>query len=114
MSDRTSLRSATSRKKVSKVSRTMRWRTAPSAARADTWRRPRSTRQRGACRPRRGAQDGTPALDGPADRNLDLKRGVAGGIRSRTVDDRLLGALDGSPPDVDAEREEAAPGGREL
>jgi len=50
---------------------------------ADTWRRPPPTRQRGACRPRIGAQDGDPALDGPADRNLDLKRGVAGSIRPR-------------------------------
>jgi len=66
-----SVRSAASRKKVSR-SRGRRdggW--CPPHPGADTSRRPRSRRQRGACRPRVGAKDGAPDLDGPAPCNGD-------------------------------------------
>jgi len=71
-------------------------------------RRPRSTRQRGACRPGRRTQDGAPAREGAAERNLDLKRDVAGSVGPRTVDDRFLAVLDGPPADVDPERQRSS------
>ena len=60
-------------------------------------RRPRSTRQRRACRPGVATPDGAPALDGAAARNLDLKRHVAGSIRPRTVDGTIHRLVDELP-----------------
>jgi len=54
-----------------------------SAPHYNRWRRPRSLRQRGVCRPPGGAQNGAPARAGRADRNLNPKHGVTASIRPR-------------------------------